>query len=727
LNPIILYDNRFEDGALSATNTATGYDVNNIKDLRTHTYWKANAAGTLYITEAPLAKDTLAQEEMRIVPADGYAGVYLPASLDLTPYLGDRIVCLDSALKKHIGYIKSVSTDDAINLTVSAADASMVVADDDDIDFGPGNFTLRWKGALPDYTPAAGLYLLNKMEGASPNLFGYQLYLHTDGTLYVVLGTNSAPRNYQSTAAISATAGTIVDIIAVITRETASTAGSVVFYVYYEDDTGGQLGSSVAIGAAAATTLSNAADLYINGGSSFRNASINTDVTLYNRALTSAQALDLHDNGVAAADQYGSQTAKSSDTEWTGASGATPPTGWIAADAAVHTIVDSGDGAPFDVALKYEVNNGGGYSRLRKNYTVEIGKKYRFECYFKHGDSTRGRISLGSTAGGGEYYVVTNLTDATWTKYGVEFTATTTLASIQLMAYGVAGKYEYYDECKIYEIGATLDLNESGIQDTGWEDASTNENDAAYPASGYAIVTKTDIVSTPDGTTYNWESIDSGFDHADAAGYAYKISESDAADALGIDGHNLGTAGAAVSVESSDDESTWTERLAAFNPSDDTAILKTMTSFQAASKRLKIVTASVAPYLAVAMLGNKLEFNRGAYIGDGAIVPWQFGIVASAQRSKTGNLLGNSIRYKPIDISMTIPTDIYDWFNEYFWPFWRDHGSELKSFFFAPDLTTFTDKIFWMQLTEDSVLAPPMLVKDRVDNYTFSMQGVLEE
>lgn len=49
-NPMILYDNRFEDATPTATDTASGYDVNNLTDLRTYTFWKAASAGTKYIT-----------------------------------------------------------------------------------------------------------------------------------------------------------------------------------------------------------------------------------------------------------------------------------------------------------------------------------------------------------------------------------------------------------------------------------------------------------------------------------------------------------------------------------------------------------------------------------------------------------------------------------------------------------------------------------------------------
>ena len=496
-NPIILYKSVLETGGdLSATNTAAGYDVNNIKDLRTHTFWKANAAGTLYITEAPLAEDAVALADMILSLVDGTAFVDFSAADVLTDYISKRIVIIDSAGKKIIGYIKAAGTAETYQILSPTACCTDPSDDQDN--------TTGWV-------------------------------------------TNGA-----------------IDSVA-----------------------GGRTGNTLELTAAAA-----------NKTTSLSYASI-------------------------------------------------------------------------------------------------AGAAYKMQAYFKSGTQNTSYVNTGAgyNMNTGDFVCAADwstVKNFVWTE-----TLTSAVKHIYLHCRIGAGTI-YFDDVLVRKV---LTPSATGVT----------------------------VVNTPNGSTYNWESIETGFNYNDAAGYTYKISEADSVDALGIEGHNLGTAGAAVSVESSDDESTWTERLAAFNPSDDTAILKTMTSFRAASKRLKIVTASVAPYLAVAMLGDRLEFNKGAYIGDGAIVPWQFGIIAVAQRSKTGNLLGNTIRYKPIDISMTIPTDTYDWFNTYFWPFWRDHGSLLKPFFFAPDLTTFTDKIFWLQLTEDSVLAPPMLMKDRVDQYTFIMRGVLEE
>jgi hypothetical protein len=48
--PCFLSDNRFLDGTPTATDTAVGYSVLNITDLRLYTFWQAASFGTKYIT-----------------------------------------------------------------------------------------------------------------------------------------------------------------------------------------------------------------------------------------------------------------------------------------------------------------------------------------------------------------------------------------------------------------------------------------------------------------------------------------------------------------------------------------------------------------------------------------------------------------------------------------------------------------------------------------------------
>jgi hypothetical protein len=275
----------------------------------------------------------------------------------------------------------------------------------------------------------------------------------------------------------------------------------------------------------------------------------------------------------------------------------------------------------------------------------------------------------------------------------------------------------------VCQAGACLALEESGIGTSDWQDSSTNNLDAAYPASGSDVVLFNNIVSTPGGSTYNWESKEAGFNHADTGGYAYKISEADACDALALIGHNLGTAGASVSVESSDDESTWTERLAVFLPSNDRAIMKLLTSFRAASKRLKIVTASVAPYLAVVMLGVRMEFP---FPPESPFDPYNVGIEAESERSVAGNLLGSVINYHTVTQRAVFPYPLRSFITDTYKPFWDAHGKLLKPFFWGWDLTTYPELVYFLQMTKSARLSMPLSVGTYADTLVVDMEGVAE-
>mgnify|MGYP007051340092 CR=1 len=78
-----------------------------------------------------------------------------------------------------------------------------------------------------------------------------------------------------------------------------------------------------------------------------------------------------------------------------------------------------------------------------------------------------------------------------------------------------------------------------------------------------------------------------------------------AADTLCLTAHNLSTAGATVSVEYSA-TGAWAgeevEALAGFTPADDGSLMKLFASATAQYWRLKIVSASVVPEIAIAML-----------------------------------------------------------------------------------------------------------------------------
>ncbi len=201
-----------------------------------------------------------------------------------------------------------------IELISATTGAGLSVADNANIDNDTNNFAIRWKGALADYTPSGGHYLVYKRGTGT---IGYLLRVEIDGTVTVNFRNGADERNYTSTVATGLTDYSYADIVASITRETASTAGSVVFYV-----DGIQLGSAVSITAGTPLSIANDGILYISGRDSsvIRYSSKTTNCTVFNRALTAAEVLDLYRNGPATKhfDQTGaspaSQTAQTSGT-----------------------------------------------------------------------------------------------------------------------------------------------------------------------------------------------------------------------------------------------------------------------------------------------------------------------------------------------------------------------------------------------------------------------------
>lgn len=196
-----------------------------------------------------------------------------------------------------------------------------------------------------------------------------------------------------------------------------------------------------------------------------------------------------------------------------------------------------------------------------------------------------------------------------------------------------------------------------------------------------------------------------------------------AADTLAIAKHNLGTAGALVSVESSDNGTAWTERLAAFQPSDDTPLMKTFVSATARYWRVKIVTASVAPQIAVCMLGVRITFP---YPPVAPLVPVSVKIEAESARSKTGQLLGTVVRFKPLTIEPEWADIPRDWLEANIAPFWFGYASNLLPFFWAWDLDAYPGEVHFVKLQDEAAYDPSVSVLSRYDRFRLPMEGIKE-
>lgn len=205
---------------------------------------------------------------------------------------------------------------------------------------------------------------------------------------------------------------------------------------------------------------------------------------------------------------------------WTGATGATPPTGWAAGVAGTYTITDSGDGAPYDACLKIEIDG----TPTENPYCVDtiagltIGKSYRLSYAFKHGDATSGLVYVGIASGGASLYDSGALTDAAWTTHTYDFVATATTVYVSLhVDSAVAAEFELFDTVTLYELTAT--------------------------ASSYCVGM---IEATSGGTTHRWSfhndnsSLGQAFRY-NAARYPVRVSD--------VAGHGSATEFASGSTE----------------------------------------------------------------------------------------------------------------------------------------------------------------------------------
>lgn len=347
-----------------------------------------------------------------------------------------------------------------VNLTAGSGSTGIAVADDDDIDFGTGNFTLVWKGSLPDWTPVTYPPLIEKyQDDANRWIFG--VYAGT-GLYFHYYKTGSATLTVNPAITLP-TDGTVGMVCAVITRETAAVAGSVEFYV------NGLLKATSVLFAGAPPDISNIGSVYISGTNAVRNASTTHFAATFNRALSAAEVLDLYRNGINAADKWGSQVSiiTGNDSTFAGASN------WANVD--INAYDETGD-------LTITANAIGQYCTLPvANAPMVAGKKYRLVFDVANLVSTWTIKDFGGTQTIGTI-------NAAGTGQSIEFTASTS-GGLRIVS-NAADSSADIDNVYLYQIGVTLALEPEGIQPSPgqWLDSSSNKLHAMQPAAGSSLV-----------------------------------------------------------------------------------------------------------------------------------------------------------------------------------------------------------------------------------------------
>ena len=355
---------------------------------------------------------------------------------------------------------------------VVSGSTGIQVADNININFGTGNFTIVWRGSLPDWTPGATTYLLLK-NGTGI----FALYLTSANKYFVYLTGATGAVQFQSTSANTFIDNTSHELVSAVTKETAGADGSLALYV------DGVLVQTFVI---TANTIGNIVATEslnllgnISGGGSRRFAGTISFAATYNRALTAAEVLDLYRNGVNFADKWGSQTElfiTATDRTFTGG-----VTNW--------ENVDFGTTWDETTDLSIVASATGQYGKITfTNIGTALvhGKRYRLT--YDYAVTTAGfEFKLGGTTGQtlGDAIVGTGQT--------IEFTAVEDYATTDFLgiysktAAAAAGDF---DNFSLVEIGATLALEPEGMQPNPgqWLDSSTNKLHAMQPATGSSLV-----------------------------------------------------------------------------------------------------------------------------------------------------------------------------------------------------------------------------------------------
>jgi hypothetical protein len=361
--------------------------------------------------------------------------------------------------------------------------------DNDNLDMGTNDFTLTWEGSLPDWTPASAVFFVIKTTGLA--VAGYYLALTTTGLLVLNIRDGVNPEiQTVSTVSTGLADGSSAKITAVVTRETASSAGSVVFYV-----NGVQLGSAVTISAATPLNANGSTNLFISGQSAVRVACSLQASRLFNRALTSAEVLDLSINGPALADRGASQTpVYESDFSAT-------VDGWSASGGG-NVAAGNIDGVGGEDDW-FRLSRGGaaGLNTMRatKGLTGQAGKTNKCAIKIRNEvlpiDRQYFRVYFDNAANGTAGSTVVQVPNGTTETFLFQSVGANAMGVVTCLSNGTdlsgdSNSAFYLKEIEIKQIGLTSELLASNAQSNTGQifDTSGNKNHALLPASGATVV-----------------------------------------------------------------------------------------------------------------------------------------------------------------------------------------------------------------------------------------------
>jgi hypothetical protein len=288
-----------------------------------------------------------------------------------------------------------------------------------------------------------------------------------------------------------------------VTRETATAAGAWAIYI------NGVLFASDVIASAATVSLDNTGTLYINArttGSSVATTRTDSDLQasrLFNRALTSAEVLDLSINGPALADRGASQAQRITNGGFD-----TDLTSWIIGSN-ISAAYDAGEASlSLNGAITSSGSNWFSQSNVMpdrfKRYLIEFDATYVSGAGLNIGAGFRrfASISSAQNAGVKQRYVYSIIPEN-------ETSASTSLSNIDRLVFASAstGAASWkIDNVSVKQIGITSELLASNAQSNTGQifDTSGNKNHAMLPAAGATVLGKPEAEARQVRWTNTW-------------------------------------------------------------------------------------------------------------------------------------------------------------------------------------------------------------------------------
>lgn len=194
------------------------------------------------------------------------------------------------------------SMSQGVHTEVSGSVGGIKVPDNINNNLGVEDFTLIWRGSLPDWTPAGETYFAAKTSGINPNITGVLFALSNLGHIRIYFYQNDGGTIYTGLFFNPFEGGSAHEIAVSVTREQVGVDGSI--NIYYD----GYFSESVAITAAAPNTLDNTGDLVFTGLPTSHQEADTYGFSMFNYALTADNILEKYQKGISFDNKWGTQS-----------------------------------------------------------------------------------------------------------------------------------------------------------------------------------------------------------------------------------------------------------------------------------------------------------------------------------------------------------------------------------------------------------------------------------